>query len=294
MVTCIFFGSTPDSLLVLTKLATVPDIKLVAVVTQPPRPVGRKQIVTETPVATWAKTQGISVLSFPTKPDKPWRYAEESAVVDALEPFKADLLVSASYGQKIPTPTLQVATYGGLNVHPSVLPRWRGGDPVPWAILSGDREIGVSVVTLAETFDKGKIIAQKKIPITPHDTSDPLRTKLFVLGAGLLVQTLPDYISGKNKGVPQHTEGEPYAKRFSREDGFEPWENIQKALTDQEEASRIDRKFRALTPWPGLWSMYKEKRIKILEFMHAPTLVQLEGKKPVTWEQFQEAYGHVS
>ena len=279
----IFFGSTTDSILVLEKLS-LPDI--VAVVTQPPKPVGRKHISTPTPVETWAKNHGITVLSFPTQNQKPWLYADEQTVINALQPVKMDLLVSASYGQKIPNATLAAAAYGGLNVHPSLLPRWRGADPVPWAILTGDHDIGVSVVTLASSFDTGKIIAQKKIPISDTDTSDPLRTKLFEMGAILLTRALPDFLSGKNKGRPQLTKGQPYAKRFSREDGFEPWESI----THPDEAIRINRKFRALHPWPGLWTTFRGKRLKILGFTTSPTIVQLEGKKPISWEQFKTAY----
>lgn len=269
----IFFGSTSDSVLVLEKLSNV-----AAVVTQPPKPVGRKQLITPTQVELWAKKHTTPVLSFPANADKPWEFENEQTVIDTLQPFKADLVVSASFGQKIP--------FTGLNVHPSVLPRWRGGDPVPWAILSGDQQIGVTIVTLASSFDDGAIIAQKKIPIHPGDTSGPLRTKLFQLGAELLAQSLPDYLSGKNKGRPQKINNEPYARRLQRQDGFEPWENI----IDPKEAERINRKFRAFHPWPGLWSTFGDKRIKILGFAHVPTTVQLEGKTPVSWEQFTAAY----
>lgn len=266
----LFFGSTSDSVLVLKKLQNV-----VAVVTQPPKPVGRNKIITPTPVETWAKTHAIPVTT-----------------LDAIAPFKPDLLVSASYGEKIPMEAIKNARYGGLNVHPSLLPRWRGGDPVPWAILSGDHQIGVTVSTLSETFDAGKIIAQKKYPITPHDTSGALRTTLFTIGAELLTDSLPDYLSGKNKGTDQQKGDEPYARRFTREDGFEPWEHI----IDPQESDRINRKFRALSPWPGLWTLLRQgsggqgKRLKILGFTHMPTLVQLEGKTPVPWEQFTTAY----
>ena len=261
----IFFGSTSDSVLVLDKIYTLsPEpYTLAAVVTQPPKPVGRKQIITPTPVEIWAKSHDIPVTTR-----------------DVIAPFKPDLLVSASYGEKIPAEAIQGAKYGGLNVHPSLLPRWRGGDPVPWAILSGDHQIGVTVVTLAEKFDQGAIIAQKKIPITEHDTSDPLRTKLFELGADMLadvIKKLPVHgATQKIEGLPAQA-GEPYAKRFTREDGFEPWEKI----IDPNESERINRKFRALHPWPGLWTLKDGKRLKILGFTHTPTIVQWEGKKPM-------------
>lgn len=293
----LFFGSTTDSVIVLQKIATLKDVEIAAVVTQPPRPVGRDHTLTQTPVAVWATEHAIPVLSFPTDPQKPWIFANETQVIDTLQPIQADLLISASYGVKIPWSTISAARFGGINVHPSILPYWRGADPVPWAILSGDHQIGVTVVTLSENFDEGKILAQEKIPITPHDTSDPLRTTLFTMGAELLVNVLPDLFRGKLKPQASHRIHEklPYAKKFTREDGFEPWESLQKALTDATEATRIERKYRALHPWPGIWTTIAEKRLKLLALHLDNGLlvldeVQLEGKNPVSWKQFQTAY----
>lgn len=302
-VTTLFFGSTTDSVIVLEQLSSI-----AAVVTQPPRPVGRDKIVTPTPVETWAKKHDITTLSFPSNPEKPWAFADEQQVIDALEPIKADLLISASFGVKIPLRTIEKTPYGGVNIHPSLLPRWRGADPVPWAIMSGDHQIGVSITTLSQEFDKGIILAQKKTPILPTDTSDPLRTKLFTLGTDLLVEILEKQ-SYKKKLEPITVEAkQPYARKFTRQDGFEDW-NI---LMDPNESDRINRKWRALHPWPGVWTTiryevrgkgYEEKRLKILKLHLEPphtsspiphTLVldevQLEGKKPVSWVQFQQAY----
>lgn len=296
----IFFGSTSDSVIVLEKLSAV-CYQLSAIVTQPPRPVGRKQVLTPTSVEIWAKAHAIPTLSFPSNPDKPWLYESEMQVIDTLQPLKADILVSACYGQRIPIQAIQAVRFGGLNVHPSLLPRWRGADPVPWAILSGDHQTGVTIVTLSETFDDGRIISQKKIPITDNDTSDAIRTKLFTIGAQLLEETLTSYTSDV-KAVPHiggvKPQGYPYARRLTREDGFEPWEAIQKAFEDPEEAKRIDRKFRAFFPWPGVWTLLrqgyggqaKEQRLKILSLHLSPTpdyllldTVQLEGKKPIPY-----------
>ena len=307
----IFFGSASDSVIVLQKLIglriTDYELRILAVVTQPPRPVGREQRVTPTPVELWAKEKNIAVLSFPSGKEKSWTFENEQTVVDTLEPFQADLLISASYGQKIPTRTIADAAHGGLNVHPSLLPRWRGADPVPWAILSGDHQTGVTIVTLSEQFDKGKIIALKKVPITNLDTSDPLRTRLFELGANLLLDSLPTYLTSKGDAlqdlVLQGVAPTPYARRLTRKDGFEPWESLQKAMSDPTEAQRIDRKFRAFTPWPGIWTKielreksleFSKKRLKILSCHLSSVLVidmvQLEGKKAVPYEQFAKAY----
>ncbi len=295
----LFFGSTTDSVIVFETLLKSPILSICCVVTQPPRPIGRKQIVTPTPVEHLAKEKNIPVLSFPSNAANPSFYQDEKVVIDALAPFKAGLIVSASYGQRIPTATITSAKYGGLNVHPSLLPRWRGADPVPWAIMSGDHQAGVTVVTLSEGFDEGKIIAQKKLAITPADTSDPLRARLFEIGAVLLIETIPEYISGNIKGTMQHKSDTPYAKRFTRDDGFESWEELQKSLENPEVAAKIDRKFRALDPWPGLWTKItvngEEKRLKILGLelrgdILAIKTVQLEGKNAVSFDQFKSAF----
>jgi len=343
----IFFGSTDDSVIVLERihqLSTV-NLSIVAIITQPPRPIGRKQVLTSTPVEIWAKEKKIPVLVFPTDPVKPWLFAHENAVIKALAKCNADLFISASFGQKIPREAIKQAKYGGLNVHPSLLPRWRGADPVPWAILAGDKEIGISVVTLSEKFDQGVILAQQKIPLDPRDTSDPLRTKLFSLGASLLIKVLPKHLTDNCKHYqPSSTMQQynnltisSYARRFTREDGFIPWELIKASLEGklflkstiqqysnitivkaQEEFGRaltekeplgvvVERAFRALSPWPGVWTFINptnptnttnptnQKRLKIhkLHLDKGKLIldeVQLEGKKPVSYQQFSRAY----
>jgi methionyl-tRNA formyltransferase len=302
-ISTVFFGSTTDSVIVLEALSNAAlkgyDLVISALVTQPPRPVGRKQIITPTPVELWGKEHNVPVLSFPSNIEKPSLYENEETVIRTLQPFKADLLISASYGQKIPTPTIKETTYGGLNVHPSLLPRWRGADPVPWAISTGDHQTGVTVVTISEQFDQGVIIGQKKIPITPNDTTDPLRAQLFTMGAALLISILPDYVSGTLRGNPQGPSDTPFVRRLTRTDGFEPWAHIEKALGDSNEAMRIERKFRAFTPWPGLWSTVQiqgeEKRLKVIAcHMHHELLVidtvQLEGKNPISFDLYIKTY----
>jgi methionyl-tRNA formyltransferase len=283
----IFFGSTTDSVLVLSRLD-----QIICVVTQPPRPVGRKQIVTPTPVEEWAKKQKIPVLSFPHQKDKPWLFENEQTVIDTLQPFTADLLISACFGQKIPIQTIRSAKLGGLNVHPSLLPKWKGADPVPWAILAGDHQTGVTIVTLEERFDEGKIIAQQKYPITDRDTSDEVRSKLFEIGAELLVENLLDYSSGKNSGKAQKSSSTPFARRLTRKDGFISWEEFHPLLISNTDL--LDRKLRAFSPWPGIWTVVKmknaaKKRLKLIA-LKPSIIVQLEGKKPVPYEQFAKAY----
>jgi len=321
----IFFGSTSDSVLVLEKLFTCHlsrvTCHLSAIVTQPPTPIGRKKIITPTPVDSWAKEHTIPITSFESDPKKPWLFQNEEDVVNTLSTFKPDLLISACYGVKIPQQIIGKAKFKGLNIHPSLLPRWRGADPVPWTILSGDQQTGVTVVTMTEQFDRGKIISQQKSPITDKDLPDFLRKTLFTYGADLLISSLPDYLSGINKGTNQKSEHATYARRLTRSDGFIPWDHLQTAMEGGDVPrekrngiltsvlcplpSAITRAIRALSPWPGVWTLLRQgfggqaplenKRLKILgAHMENEKLildtVQLEGKKPVSWKQFEKAY----
>jgi len=315
----IFFGSTHDSVTVLETLHA--KYPVIAVVTQPAKPVGRDQTLTPTPVEIWAKKQKITVLTFPQNTEKPWLFADETEVTNAVSSLKPDLIVTASFGERIPKETLALARHGGVNVHPSLLPRWRGAYPVPWTILAGDAQTGVSISTVTERFDDGKILSQKKIPVTEKDTADELRVRLFTMGAALLVETLPEYLNGKNPGTAQKKEDMTTARKLTREDGFIPWELLQSGILgieisreqrsgllttmDSGLSTGIDRMYRALTPWPGIWTTVNPeqgktktiigKRLKLIQLSVGngqllPKVVQLEGKNPVDWETFVQAY----
>jgi methionyl-tRNA formyltransferase len=316
----IFFGSTQDSVIVCDALFTHSkklSIIMQAVVTQPAKPIGRKHILTATPIETWAKTHAITCLTFETQKDKPWLYAHEEDVIESLSTCSPDLIISASYGQKIPEPLIAHARFGGLNVHPSLIPRWRGTDPIPWTILAGDAQTGVSIVALSKKFDEGEILAQQKIPMDDTHTVDEIRARLFTLGAALLADILPDYCSGKHIRKQQDAAHATYARRLTKDDGFVPWdtlmdavqgksvpeEKIPKILTDTAPASlptSIIRAIRAFSPWPGVWSTIpiakgETKRIKILEAHELDgklilDTVQLEGKNPTSFVQFADAY----
>lgn len=287
----LFFGSTEDSLVVLERLVlqTYADLRLriVAVVTQPPKPVGRKHIVTLTTTERWARAHNIPVLSFPSAGKGSILYADESFVIHTLASYHADLLISASYGQKIPSATIQNAMHGGLNVHPSLLPRWRGADPIPWQILSGDTETGVTIVTLTDRMDEGKIIAQQRIPLVGNEERESLRKMLFKIGADLLVNVLPAYLRSDIKGEPQDESRATFARRLTREDGYIPWKTIQHAIREGgTEAEQIERAIRAYHPWPGVWSILPNgKRVKLFkshisEGKLVLDLIQQEGKNP--------------
>jgi methionyl-tRNA formyltransferase len=320
----LFFVSTTDSVTVLDALYTFvskkhpQDFSIVCVVTQTPAKIGRKQILTPTPVEIWAKQHEITISTFENRTDKPWLYEQEQSVIDTLTTCKPDLLLSASYGQKIPHDLIAAAQFGGINVHPSLLPAWRGAYPVPWSILMGESQTGVTLITLSDKFDEGKIIAQKKIPLSRHAMAEDIKKQLFTLGAELLVSTLTAYINGTEKGKSQRGENATVARKIKREDGFIPWNHLLAGL-EGEDIQRefrqgllksiiapipmaIDRMYRALSPWPGVWTIVENeasplhnKRVKILLENYTDNgiqieSIQIEGRNPVSWKQFTEVY----
>lgn len=325
-------GSTQDSVLILDAIKKTSQAYMIAaVVTQPPKPVGRNKIMTPTPVQQWAEKNKISILTFPQDKHIPWHFADEQAVTNSVLSFKPDLLVTAVFGQKIPQDLLTHIPFGGINIHPSLLPRWRGADPMPWTILSGDAQTGVTVSQISDHMDEGAILAQKKYPVTDKETPDALRTTLFTIGAELLMRTLPTVFSASIKPTDQKEEDVMVARKMKREDGYLSWELICDAIEGKDYTERtlpktetnpllrmtmksvpsstscIERMFRALAPWPGVWttiettgSMRKTreiigKRLKLLDLTVkeqklVPVSVQLEGKTPVSWDQFSKAY----
>lgn len=325
----VVFGSTADSLLVFEPLRTLKtasmQFSVVAAVTQPPRPAGRHGFPVPTPVEAWAHDNKITILTFDNDKEKPWRIADEDAAITALDAVPADIYVSACYGQKIPMPAIKKIPFGGVNVHPSLIPRWRGADPIPWTIMMGDAQTGVTVITLEEKFDHGKILGQKKLPVSEKDEPDALRSKLFGMGAALLADILPAYIDGSLKTTDQDPALACYARKLNREDGFisaatlgigggtqqpdgtdSPILTTEMRITDEETPEAVVRMIRALSPWPGVWTLVKirdpqqnqgaVRRMKILQAHADPAgmlvidSVQLEGKKPVPFRQFTQAY----
>lgn len=310
----IFFGSTADSVLVAKTLHS--KYPLAAIVTQPAKPVGRDKTVTKTPLELWATEQKLPCLTFMQDDEQGWKYKNDDDVTNSLATFKPDLFITACYGQKLPGSALKLPKFGSINIHPSLLPRWRGADPVPWTIIAGDAQTGVTLSIITDTFDSGDVIAQKKIPVTEHDMPDELRTTLFTLGAKTLLELLPTYIKRNTEAMPQKKEDVLIARKLIRQDGFVPFAILEKAIAGQD-APREERTglllseiteplpqalvrlLRALSPWPGVWTTISlegvDKRLKLLAYevrdgKLAVRQVQLEGKNPVDWETFSAAY----
>jgi len=204
-----------------------------------------------------------------------------------------DLIITADYGQIIPQKILNSAKIKPLNLHPSLLPKYRGATPVPRAILANEAKTGITIFQMTDKVDSGPIIAQKIINISSQDNSANLLKKCFTIGAKLLAKILPDYIEHKITPKPQPLKSPTtYAKKFTKKDGFIPWSKFKQYLTTNPQL--LQTKVNALYPWPGVHTILSNnKTLKILSFDHQPLQVQLEGKNPISWQQFLAGYKHL-
>lgn len=202
---------------------------------------------------------------------------------------QTDLIITASFGKKLDQQTLNSPKYGTLNIHPSLLPKYRGAAPVPWTLLNQETETGVTIFKMNSGIDTGPIIAQEKTPILLHETSEDLLNRLFSLGTKLLISILPDYIEGKITPIYQPLSSPtPYARKLTKKDGFLKWSEFIKALKTN--LIFIDPQIRAFYPWPGTWTKLPNNKIlKILPNQK----IQLAGKQPITFKQFQNGYQHL-
>ena len=272
----IFFG-TPDYVVpILNKLHKYHEI--VAVVTQPPKPVGRDKIITYSAVDTWAYKRRLSSSGGKKYIPKFFDFSELP---------QADMGVCASFGMIIPKDVLNLFKYGVLNIHPSLLPQFRGSSPVPATLISGTNPTGVSIIKMNENLDQGPILTQFKEDVLDTDTNETLRNRLFEKSADVLVEMIPAYVENKIKLKPQDDTKATFTKTITKKDGFVDLTKDDPIITE--------RKFRAYTPWPGIWTLLNGKRLKILKCHteeHKLILeeVQLEGKKPTVWKVFKRAF----
>jgi len=207
---------------------------VIAVVTQPDKPRGRDLKLTSSPVKILAEKFKLPIL-------QPARARDEKFFSEMRE-LKPDLIVVVAYGQILPQGILDLPKFGCLNVHTSLLPKYRGASPIQSAILDGETETGVTIMKMNAGLDTGEIISQAHMPISPDDNSQTLHDRLAQLGAELLVKTIPDYVAGKIPSKPQPVEGVSYAAKIKKEHGKIDW---------NEPAEKILNRLRAFTPWPG-------------------------------------------
>ena len=233
----IFMGTADLSCASLETLARHPHFNVLAVVTQPDKPKGRDLKLLPTPVKVVAQKLQLPVLQ-PLK-------ARDPEFINQIRALQPDLMVVVAYGQILPAALLEVPPHGCLNVHTSLLPKYRGAAPIQWAIADGNAETGVTIMRMDAGLDTGPILTTRITPILPTDDSQVLHDRLAQLGAELLVETIPGYVSGAILPQPQPAVGMTYAAKIKKEDGQIRWE---------QPATLISSRLRAFTPWPGAFT----------------------------------------
>lgn len=245
----IIFMGTPDFAVPALEAIIKAGHDVIAVYSQPPRPKGRGRQVQPSPVQALAEAHNIPVFN-------PVSFKKDSDAVAAFAAHNADIAIVAAYGLILPAAVLDAPRYGCLNIHASLLPRWRGASPIQRAVWAGDEQSGVTIMQMEQGLDTGPMIAKRAIPITPRMTSAQLHDALAVLGGEMIVDVLaglPDDLAA----VAQDNAQAVYAPMLRKEDGRVDW---------TQDASAIDRQIRALNPWPGVWTVDEQgRRLKILE-----------------------------
>lgn len=255
----IFMGTPQFSVLTLEKLASVYEV--VAVYCQPPRPSGRGHKLVASPVQQKAEELGIPVYT-----PKSLRSEEAQAEFRALEP---DIAIIVAYGLILPKAILETPRFGCLNIHASLLPRWRGAAPMQRAIMAGDVETGITIMQMDEGLDTGPMLSDAVVPITQDTTASTLHDMMSITGANLLLQTIDPYVQGTLKPAPQPKEGVTYADKLSKSESCLNW---------NDSAEAIDRRIRALTPWPGVYFMHQDTLIKVSKAVVVPEVTGIPGE----------------
>lgn len=247
----VFMGSPEFSVTALKALHDAGH-EIVAVYSQPPRPKGRGQEIEKTAVHQAAEDMGFLVRTPASlKPQ------EE---VDAFVALNADVAVVAAYGLILRTNILDAPRLGCINIHASILPRWRGAAPIQRAIESGDAETGITIMQMDKGLDTGAMLKIERTPITAADNAQTIHDRLSDIGGRMIVDVLADMPSS----VTQPEEGVTYAHKLSKEESIVDW---------SKSAAEIERQLRAFTPWPGLWMQYKGERLRL----HAAHVVEKSG-----------------
>lgn len=268
----LIFAGTPEPAVIALKKLLASEHEVVAVITRPDAPKGRGRKLQASPVATIAREHGIEVLVPQTlKADTD----DGEAIRNRIRELAPDCVPVVAYGNLLPGDILAMVPHGFINLHFSLLPRWRGAAPVQSAIAAGDDETGATTFRIDSGLDTGEILATVTEAILPQDTSSELLERLAIKGADLLVQTMDGLAEGSITPVPQR--GEPtYAAKIQVADAQVQW---------QEPAEKIDRMIRAVTPAPGAWTLAQGLRLKldpiqqVVDVKLSPGEVQVEKKR---------------
>jgi methionyl-tRNA formyltransferase len=244
--------------------------EIVTVITRPDKPVGRGKEIVYSPVKEFVLSQGIPVWQ-PGSLKRPEN-------IEALSAYQADLYIVAAFGQILPQAVLDLPRYGTLNIHASLLPKYRGVSPISEAILQGDTETGVTIMLLDAGVDTGPTLLQHALPISDDDTTGSLTIKLAALGASALLEVLPLWVQAKITPQPQDEQLASYTRMLRKEDGEIVWNHPAEVLA---------RAVRAFTPWPSAYTNWSGKRLKIISAHAVPSEPTLEAK-PGTVNQRKE------
>jgi methionyl-tRNA formyltransferase len=233
----VFMGTPELARVSLQALLASPDFQTLAVVTQPDRPKGRDLKLTPSPVKELALRSNLTVL----QPER----ARNENFIEELRKLNPDLIAVAAFGQILPQSILDLPRFACINVHTSLLPKYRGAAPIQWAILNDEPETGVTIMKMDAGMDTGAILTQEKTLIHESDNAQTLHDRLATIGAELLVRTIPDYVAGKIAARPQPAEGISYASKIKKHDGEIDWTQPARAIWNR---------VRGLVPWPGAYT----------------------------------------
>ena len=247
MTNIIFMGTPNFSATVLKGLLESKQYEILAVVTQPDRAVGRKKEIRMTPVKELALDYGLPIY----QPEK----LSKSAELDSLMNLNADGIVTAAFGQFLPSKLLDSVNFA-VNVHASLLPKYRGGAPIHYAIINGDKEAGVTIMEMVKEMDAGDMIARRAIPIEETDNVGTMFEKLALVGRDLLLESLPSYLAGDLKPVPQDKNQVTFSPNISPEEERIDWTKTNRQLFNQ---------IRGMYPWPVAYTLLNGERFKIYE-----------------------------
>jgi len=255
----VVFMGTPELAVTSLEHLILNQYQVVAVYTQPDRVAGRGRSLVSSPVKRLAMERGLPVV-------QPVSFKEAKAVAQ-LASFRPDVIVVAAFGQILPPSVLDIPRYQCLNIHPSLLPRFRGASPVAAAILAGDEFTGVSIMLMDRGLDTGPVLAQAQVPVSAQDTTGSLTAKLSLIAAQLLLEVLPRWTRGEITPRPQDETKASYSGEFSKNDGEIDWHLP---------AVDIWRRVRAFHPWPGCYTEWQGKQLKIIEAVPLPEGDKLE------------------
>ncbi len=299
MAKVVFMGTPDFAVPVLERLIAAHEV--IGVITQPDRPAGRSRQVQMSPIKQVALAAGIPVFQ-PEKIRRP-------EAIETLKQWSPDVYIVAAFGQILPQTVLDIPPHGSVNVHASLLPRWRGAAPIQAVIRAGDAETGITIMKMDAGLDTGPMLSQRAIPLAPDETGASLHDKLALLGGDLLIDTLPGYLSGAIQPQPQDETLATLAPRIGKEEGRIDW---------TQPAVQIERLVRAFTPWPGTFTSWNNQTLKILsgrvisgnagqgkvvqtngvlaigtgEGLYAPDRLQLQGRNAVSSAEFVRGYAN--